>query len=58
MVLSMQGCALVKLHDGVVDDDDYILFVYIAFSLPKCFPTSYLVVWYLAKYRDIDDYAV
>lgn len=54
----MQGCALVKLHDGVVDDDDYILFVYIAFSLPKCFPTSYLVVWYLAKYRDIDDCAV
>jgi len=40
----MEGSTLVKLCNVDDDDNDCILFVYIALSLPKCFPTYYLVV--------------
>lgn len=38
IVLLMEGSALVKLCNVDNDDNDYILFVYTALSLPKCFP--------------------
>lgn len=41
----MEGSALVKLCNVDNDDNDYIAFVYTTLSLPKCFPTYYLVVW-------------
>lgn len=40
----MEGSALVKLCNVDNDDNDYIVFVYTTLSLPKCFPTCYLVV--------------
>lgn len=41
----MEGSAVVKLCNVDNDDNDHILFIYTALSLPKYFPTYYLVVW-------------
>lgn len=38
IVLLMEGNALVKPHNVDDDDNDCILFVFRALSLPKCFP--------------------
>ena len=40
----MEGSTLVKLCNVDDDDNDCILCEYTALSLPKCFPTYYLVV--------------